>query len=223
MEIENIRRRNLRLIIDRDFDGNMSAFAKAVKKADSQIYRIFNEGKNGRPLSSKDARMFELTLSLDQGFLDQMVGTSEVRESRIEYSDLSTAKQQTGLVPLISSVQAGAFDEAIDIYTDGYAEEYVTRINGGKSVYALCVEGESMTSPTGLSFPEGYIIHVDPEQSCVGGDCVIAKLNGKAEVTFKQLKYDSGKPYLKPLNPTHPPIFDEFKVIGKVIGASIKL
>jgi SOS-response transcriptional repressor LexA len=42
-------------------------------------------------------------------------------------------------------------------------------------------------------------------------------------INFKQFKMDGGRPYLKPLNPSHPNIFDEFKVLGKVIGASLKL
>ncbi len=147
------------------------------------------------------------------------------RKQRHEVREVSPAYQATSFVPIISSVQAGGFSEAIDIYEPGYAEDSIARINGGEKVFALYVDGDSMTAPAGstLSFPEGYIVHVDPEQCAVNGDCVIAKVEGKNEATFKQLKYDGETPYLRPLNPMHPPIFDEFKIIGKVIGASIKL
>ena len=140
------------------------------------------------------------------------------------FNNVSPAVQQPASVPLISWVQAGSFSEAIDLHQVGTAEDYVARINGGVNVYALRVRGDSMTAPVGstVSFPEGYIIHVDPDQSANSGDFVIAKIVGEDAVTFKQLK-NGDKPYLQPLNPDHKPIFDEFRVLGKVIGVSLKL
>lgn len=81
-----------------------------------------------------------------------------------------------------------------------------------------------MTAPSGVhpSFPEGYIIHVDPDQSAKHNDYVIAKVVGDDAVTFKQYKEDE-KPYLFPLNPDYKPIFEEFIVLGRVIGSSMKL
>lgn len=139
-------------------------------------------------------------------------------------NNVSPAIQQPATVPLISWVQAGSFSEAIDLHQAGIAEDYVARINGGEKVYALMVRGDSMTAPVGspVSFPEGYIIHVDPDKSANSGDFVIAKINGQDAVTFKQLKYGDS-PYLQPLNPDHKPIFEEFRILGKVIGVSLKL
>jgi SOS-response transcriptional repressor LexA len=37
-------------------------------------------------------------------------------------------------------------------------------------------------------------------------------------VTFKQFVSDAGRVWLKALNPTYPPILDEFKVLGTIIG-----
>lgn len=83
-----------------------------------------------------------------------------------------------------------------------------------------------MTAPTGRSFPEGIDIFVDPEQrgGVVPNDFVIAKINGRDAVTFKQLACEEGRPYLRPLNPSpkYEPIFDEFRVLGKVIYAGFK-
>lgn len=77
-----------------------------------------------------------------------------------------------------------------------------------------------MTAQYGRSYPEGAIIFVDPDQTggVANGDRVIAKISGENGVTFKCFIDDGGRKFLKPLNPQHPIITDEFKIIGKVIG-----
>lgn len=125
------------------------------------------------------------------------------------------------MVPVISSVKAGDWDEPIDNFCPGHAERYLPCAKQhSDSAFALVVDGDSMTSPTGRTYPEGSIIFVDPElRGGVGtGDRVVAKVKGKSDVVFKQLAKDGGNFYLKPLNPQHPPLFDEFRILGKVIG-----
>lgn len=131
------------------------------------------------------------------------------------------SSSDVGKVPLISWVQAGDWAEAIDNFAPGDAERYLPcPKKHSASTYALKVQGDSMTAPHGRSYPEGCIIFVDPELrgSVSLGDRVVAKLNGHDAVTFKQLAADGNKQYLKPLNPQHSPIFDEFRILGKVIG-----
>lgn len=125
-----------------------------------------------------------------------------------------------GLVPLISWVAAGAFDSAQDPLPPGEAEDWLPMPKrNGKHTYALRVRGDSMTAPHGKSYPDGCIIFVDPEKrSPSTGDRIIAKLEGTDEVTFKQFVSDAGRIWLKALNPTYPPITDEFKVLGTIIG-----
>lgn len=133
-------------------------------------------------------------------------------------SDVSPGPDVKGRVPLISWVQAGVWNEAIDIYEPGYAEEWLPILqNGGSQAYALRVEGDSMTSSYGKSYPEGTIIIVNPDlRSPSTGQRVVAKLNGTNKVTFKVFVEEDGRRWLKPLNPQHPPIYDEFDVIGTV-------
>lgn len=74
--------------------------------------------------------------------------------------------------------------------------------------YALRVQGDSMTAPSGnsKSFQAGDIIIVDPDKTAAHGSYVIALLPKAKEVTFKQYVVDGGTRYLKPLNPQYPMI-----------------
>lgn len=216
MDIKQIRIRNLRRILD-DFEGGREEFAKKVGYSDVNYLNQLLTGHGS--FGTRTAKKISRALNKDDGWLDR------VHESAVGIMDynVSQAQQNKTDVPLISWVQAGEWSEAIDMYSVGYAEEFITRISGGDNVYALRVRGHSMTAPLGsaASFPEGMIIHVDPDQQVKNNDFVIAKVNGSDQVTFKQYKEDD-QPFLFPLNPDYKPIFDKFKIIGRVVGASIK-
>lgn len=88
-----------------------------------------------------------------------------------------------------------------------------------KGSYVLRVKGDSMTAPYGRTYPQGSLIFVDPEKrSPTNGDRIIAKLEGEDEVTFKIYKNEDGRQWLQPLNPSHEPIRQPFRVLGTVIG-----
>jgi SOS-response transcriptional repressor LexA len=117
-------------------------------------------------------------------------------------------------VPLVSSVAAGLFSEAIDYHPAGWSDEWVECTVPVKDhTFALKVEGDSMEP----KFEEGRILIVEPDTEARPGDYVIAK-NGDNEATFKQLIRDGGDFFLKPLNPRYPirPLGDA-KIIGVVV------
>ena len=114
-------------------------------------------------------------------------------------------------------MQAGDFSEAIDVYEPGFAETWVeSPSSAGKHSFWLRVIGDSMTSPHGMSIPEGMLILVEPDLEARNGSLVVAKVNG--EVTFKKLVIDAGRRFLKPLNPAYPAIDidDRTHIVGVV-------
>ncbi len=128
-----------------------------------------------------------------------------------------------GKVPLISSIQAGLWCEAIDNFHVGDHETLLDCPKKcGVNTYALRVKGDSMTNPIpgGKTYPEGTIIFVDPSQAITSGCRVIAKLPYSNEATFKEYREEDGKRWLKPLNPTYDKIevTEDIKICGVVIG-----
>ncbi|CDH01165.1 LexA family protein [Xenorhabdus bovienii] len=129
-----------------------------------------------------------------------------------------------GEYPLISWVCAGNWSEAVEPYHRRSIDDwYETTVSCSNNSFWLEVKGDSMTSPSGLSIPEGMMILVDPEIAPINGKLVIAKLESENEATFKKYIVDAGNHYLKPLNPQYRmiPINGNCKIIGVVVDAKI--
>ncbi len=126
--------------------------------------------------------------------------------------DANNKIQIQGQVPLISWVQAGGYNEAIDLYEPGYGEDLVNvTVQVGRHTFALRVVGDSMEP----EFYEGEMIVVEPDMQFENGDFVIAKVGNDA--TSKRITRVDGDWYLKPLNSTYPTkLLGEGHVIGVV-------
>lgn len=137
-------------------------------------------------------------------------------------SNVEPGPDVKGRVPLVSWVQAGAWCEACTPVDVSEVERWLDcPVPHSKSTFVLRVRGDSMTAPTGnaRTYPEGCLIFVDPERRTpVNGDRIVACLVGSNEVTFKVFKDEDGRRWLQPLNPSHEPIREPFKVLGTVIG-----
>ncbi|MCL8323685.1 helix-turn-helix domain-containing protein [Providencia thailandensis] len=122
--------------------------------------------------------------------------------------------------PVISWVQAGAWNEACEPYTlDQIDEWYESEVHVHGAAFWLRVEGDSMTSPVGTSIPEGSLVLVDTGREAVNGSLVVALLVDSNEATFKKLVIDGGNKMLKGLNPAWPimQINGNCKIIGVVV------
>ncbi len=167
-----------------------------------------------RPIGEKLARSIEEGLGLSRYGLDRMPSRGH------SVANTSSGPDLRGSVPLISWITAGSWNGAHDPFPAGEAEQWLEcPVKHSERTYALRVRGDSMTAAYGRSYPEGCVVFVDPtKKSPVNGARIIAKLDGTDEVTFKVFKQEDGRIWLAPLNPSHEPIRDEFKVLGTVIG-----
>ncbi|MCS2172770.1 helix-turn-helix domain-containing protein [Scandinavium sp. TWS1a] len=151
------------------------------------------------------------------------IGLSSVAESNISYAGKYSP---SGKYPVISSVQAGSWCEAVEAYSlkdiDIWLESDA-HIQG--DAFWLLVDGDSMTAPAGLSIPEGTFVLFDTGREPINGSLVIAKLSDSNEATFKKLVIDGGQKYLKGLNPQWPlvPINGNCRIIGVAIETKLRL
>lgn len=116
-----------------------------------------------------------------------------------DVSNVESAPDLLGFVPLISWVQAGNWEGVIDNLEPGEGERIQTTYKAKKHTYALRVRGDSMEP----KFPAGCIIIVEPEECPSTGQYVIVRQNGD-EATFKQYIEDGSAKFLKPLNDRYP-------------------
>ncbi|MEE5136175.1 XRE family transcriptional regulator [Pseudomonas alliivorans] len=125
--------------------------------------------------------------------------------------------------PEISWVQAGAASEVMEISNVSASPKHRSDVWAGHDGFWLRVVGNSMTSPAGHSFPEGFLILVAPETEPRSGQFVIARTVDSNEATFKQFLRDAGRFYLKPLNPSFPtiPMNDEWEIVGTVVDGKM--
>ncbi|MCK9740050.1 helix-turn-helix domain-containing protein [Pseudomonas syringae pv. syringae] len=149
-----------------------------------------------------------------------MFGTGEDKfDSNVE---AATGPSRYFEYPEISWVQAGVAAEAMDLFSVGDFEAmHPSDAWAGPNGFWLKVKGPSMTSSNGMSFSEGMLILVAPGGDVESGQYVVAKLIDTNEATFKQFIWDSGKAYLKPLNPAFPTVEvdNAWSVVGRVIDA----
>jgi SOS-response transcriptional repressor LexA len=128
-------------------------------------------------------------------------------------------------IPLISWAQADALGETGGPFHPEDVSEWVdTYTSPSEGAFGLRVAGEVMTNPSlgQITFPEGTIITVDPNIQASAGEFVVAKDAVTHKATFKQLVYDGGRWFLKPLNPSYPTVeIDD--VAGRVVGKVTEL
>ena len=125
--------------------------------------------------------------------------------------------------PEISWVQAGSAMEAVELSNVAACPMHTSDVWAGDNGFWLRVVGASMTSSSGDSFPEGFLILVAPDIEPRHGQYVVARMIDTNEATFKQLVRDAGELFLKPLNNSYPtkPIDDAWEVVGTVVDGKM--
>lgn len=130
-------------------------------------------------------------------------------------SNVSPAPNLYNQVPLLGKVSAGAFVHTRELEPHEVETWLMSPKDYKGRAFGLKVEGDSMTSPTGKSYPDGAIAVFDSgNKTPENGELVLAKVNGSDEVTFKKYVTDTGFHYLMPLNPNYPRIDKPFRVLA---------
>lgn len=200
--LAKFRRQRLQAFVDLKYEGSKAQLGRALGYRDGAFVGQMIRGE--RPITEKTINQIH-ALPGGKGWF-------------AEASNVTPGPDIRGSVPLLSSVQAGAFKEILDSnYSVGDGVTMIpTTVPVNRYTFALRVQGDSMEP----RFTEGMILIVEPELDAQHGDYVIVK-NGSEETTFKQLIKDGADYFLKPLNERYPikPLGGA-TIIGVVRGVS---
>jgi SOS-response transcriptional repressor LexA len=183
---------------------------------------VISQLEQGKNLGSRFVVNIAKACGVNPVWLATGMGAMTSEKNEFDANVVSTlAPGDFYLYPEISWVQAGIATEAMVISNIASVATHPSDAWAGPNGFWLKVQGPSMTAHGGISFGEGMLILIAPEFDLESGQYVVAKTLNKNEVTFKQYYRDSGKSYLKPLNPIFSTIEmdDEWQIIGRVIDA----
>ena len=159
--------------------GSAAELARITGVSEAYISQIITGVKlpSGKPrgVGDKMAATLEAGMHKHEGWMDCL----HVQEGACGYDtgiSVTDGPETHGRVPLISWVRAGTWHEAADTLQPADAEVWLPcPVRHSRYTYALRVQGDSMTSAAGRSYPENCIIYVDPEiRACVPGERVKA-------------------------------------------------
>ncbi|WP_167760117.1 S24 family peptidase [Paraburkholderia pallida] len=233
--MDKFERRRLRLIEIRDqlCAGSAASLAKRIDKSDSYVSRmLWPEGRAGKKRIGEDmVDHIERTFGLQKGAFDSDAPLGSLLQSGPDVNSVNTAEKSglftsqptvsegslhdrnvepgpevRGKLPLISWVQAGAWESVVGNFAVEDAQEWLlSPIAASPRAYYLRVRGLSMFNPAGEpSFRESDLILVEPQSHAESGALVVVMLDDEKEATFKQLIIEDGKKYLRALNPDWP-------------------
>jgi len=147
-------------------------------------------------------------------YLKALMQKGLVRRMNNKSRAIELTERASFKIPIIGTIMAGkpnlAYEE-IQGYVD--ADDLFLGRLGFDDVFALRVKGDSMINAGIL---DGDIAIIKKRPDALNNDVVAALLDNN-EVTLKRLSVKAGKYHLEAANPNYAPIFEEFKVIGKLI------
>lgn len=223
--MKDIRRKRLvELLNGHRFNGDRALFLRASGITKGRLTQLLDEDEAFGDVAAENlCEKLGLAKNYFNGTNEIPLSAQQVGHTAAiqEVGNVSAARAFVGEVPVISWVQAGAWQDIADTIGPDDVERYLPIFRGHSSyTYALKVRGDSMTASHGKSYPEGCYVIVDPAKcSPVNGDRIIAMVRGAKEATFKVYKEEDGRRWLAPLNKDiHDPIKEPFEVLGTVIG-----
>lgn len=147
-------------------------------------------------------------------YLKALMQKGLVRRMNNKSRAIELTERASFKIPIIGTIMAGkpnlAYEE-IQGYVD--ADDLFLGRLGFDDVFALRVKGDSMID-AGILDSDIAIIKKRPNAD---NNDIVAALLDNNEVTLKRLRSKGGKFHLEAANANYAPIFEEFKVIGKLI------
>lgn len=180
--------------------------ANLLGKSPAQVSAFAGESAH-KNIGEQIAREIERALDLPRGYLDTP------HDSHGNGTIVGSAGRK---LPVIGSIAAGAWCEAVDQFNPGDAEEWVEAPGPvGPNAFILRVEGISMEP----LFTAGEKVVIDPSLDAQPGHYVVAKRISDQGVTLKQLRQEGGEYYLYAINPNWPDriirLTEEWHICGR--------
>jgi len=145
----------------------------------------------------------------------------------IDAATMRSMVENTGIpssaVPVLSWGHITQWMDNMQSFKAADAESWVPcPVQHGPRTFALRVAGESMfNAHSPRSFRPGDFIYVDPDRQPVEGSLVVAEVSGEPEPVFRQLVTESGKRYLKAINPAWPEQIIKLGENDRIVGAVV--
>jgi repressor LexA len=176
--------------------------------------------QNGCDISSTSVVDYNLKRLEEKGFIRR---DREVSRAIELLGGTGGRRRRTVPVPVLGKIAAGlpipTPPEGADIDPYGETIELTEEQTGGRKVFALRVEGNSMIDAL---INDGDIVILESVQSCDDGEMVAVWLKSENETTLKKFFHEGERIRLQPMNSTMEPIYtrpDNIEVQGRVVTA----
>lgn len=191
-----IRRRRLKEVLERSFDGNQRAMAEKLNRQPDYLSRLLSGIKN----LGDAAREYEDLLGLPAGWLDD----------DSEFEQIAMPAGVFAGIPVVGSVRGGPDGYYAELeHSVGQGEGFIRYPTRDPNTYALRVKGDSMRP----RIRPGEFIVVSPNsQPIVGDEAVIKTRDGRVMVKLYQAPRN-GQIELHSINHDHKPITLETREI----------
>lgn len=219
--ISQVRRILVNQLIDGEFNGSQTDFARAVGKSPQHIHTLV---KGVRNIGNSNAHDIETALNKPAGWLSDKnnidgnylkIANAQKRFEEIFTTTESDDKQNYG-IPLLTSSNVSQHIQSQD-KTNGC--EYVqSSMAHSNRAFAILMPDESLHAPNAsVSFRKGDILTIEPNIHPESGDFVLVLFDKNAIVAQLLIEPD-GKYYLKNTNNNEKfALNDNSQIVGIVI------
>lgn len=200
----------------KEIELSQQALAKLAGVSQATISGI----ETGRAIETRKLMRVAKALKVDPDWFETGLGEKTIAPAKALYTINQEAKVYLAKnkIPMINWMDASEVKDATDLMEHQVNKWIYSPIDIQEGSYALRVDGISMQP----EFKRGAIIFVDPNIPPENEKFLVVKRPVDVEAILRELFIESGKKYLKAINPAFPDqIFEltkDIKVCGVVVG-----